>query len=160
MKEQLVDLLIKNKYTITTAESCTGGMISSAIVDVSNASKVFNMGFVTYSNEAKIELLGVSSDTLSKYGAVSEEVACEMALGASKKALSDIAIAVSGIAGPSGGSKDKPVGMVCFGYVILDKVYSETIYFGNIGRNNVRNKVVEHALNKVINYLEEGKSND
>lgn len=154
MQERLVKLLINKNYTISTAESCTGGMISSKIVDVADASKVFNMSFITYSNEAKCMLVDVSKETLDKYGAVSEAVAGEMTSGAMKKAKSDVSIAVSGIAGPGGGSKDKPVGMVCFGFGYLGRVYTETKYFGEIGRNKVREETANYAIKRMIEIIE------
>lgn len=157
MVDNLVKILIENNLTITTAESCTGGLISSKIVDVPNASKVFNMGFVTYSNESKEMLLGVSHETILKYGVVSEEVAKEMVIGACNKSGADVGIAVSGIAGPSGATLNKPVGMVCFGFKVLNNVYTKTMYFGNRGRNIVRNDTVEYAIKYLVNLLEDLK---
>lgn len=154
MQEELVKLLMSRNYTISTAESCTGGMISSRIVDVADASKVFNMSFITYSNEAKCMLVDVSLKTLDRYGSVSENVAGEMARGAMMKAKSDASIAVSGIAGPSGGSIDKPVGMVCFGFGYLGRVYTETKYFGDIGRNKVREETANYAIKRMIEIIE------
>ena len=127
--EKLVNLLIEKKLHITTAESCTGGMVASRIVDVANASKVFNVAYVTYANEAKEKYLNVDSKTIEKYGVVSEEVTKQMALGALKEANADISIVTSGIAGPTGGTEYKPVGMVCFGVGIKDNVYTSTKYF-------------------------------
>lgn len=124
--EKLVNLLIEKKLHITTAESCTGGMVASRIVDVANASKVFNVAYVTYANEAKEKYLNVDSKTIEKYGVVSEEVTKQMALGALKEANADISIVTSGIAGPTGGTEYKPVGMVCFGVGIKDNVYTST----------------------------------
>ncbi len=115
ISKKLVDKLIENKLTISTAESCTGGMISSSIVNVPGASAVLNEAIVTYSNEAKIKYLGVKEDTLDEYGAVSEEVAWQMVDGIAKTAKADCAIAVTGIAGPDGGTKEKPVGTVYAG---------------------------------------------
>ena len=114
LSTQLVELLDANKLTITTAESCTGGGVSKAITDISGSSSVFEYGFVTYSNEAKTKLVDVSTDTLEKFGAVSAQTVIEMALGAAHNASADIAIAISGIAGPGGGTESKPVGTVRF----------------------------------------------
>ena len=152
--EKLVNLLIEKKLHITTAESCTGGMVASRIVDVANASKVFNVAYVTYANEAKEKYLNVDSKTIEKYGVVSEEVTKQMALGALKEANADISIVTSGIAGPTGRTKYKPVGMVCFGVGIKDNVYTSTKYFGNIGRNKVRSMATEYIIDFAINLIE------
>lgn len=152
--EKLVNLLIEKKLYITTAESCTGGMVASRIVDVANASKVFNVAYVTYANEAKEKYLNVDSKTIEKYGVVSEEVTKQMALGALKEANADISIVTSGIAGPTGGTEYKPVGMVCFGVGIKDNVYTSTKYFGNIGRNKVRSMATEYIIDFAINLIE------
>lgn len=152
--EKLVNLLIEKKLHITTAESCTGGMVASRIVDVANASKVFNVAYVTYANEAKEKYLNVDSKTIEKYGDVSEEVTKQMALGALKEANADISIVTSGIAGPTGGTEYKPVGMVCFGVGIKDNVYTSTKYFGNIGRNKVRSMATEYIIDFAIKLIE------
>lgn len=152
--EKLVNLLIEKKLHITTAESCTGGMVASRIVDVANASKVFNVAYVTYANEAKEKYLNVDSKTIEKYGVVSEEVTKQMALGALKEANADISIVTSGIVGPTGGTEYKPVGMVCFGVGIKDNVYTSTKYFGNIGRNKVRSMATEYIIDFIINLIE------
>lgn len=152
--EKLVNLLIEKKLHITTAESCTGGMVASRIVDVANASKVFNVAYVTYANEAKEKYLNVDSKTIEKYGVVSEAVTKQMALGALKEANADISIVTSGIAGPTGGTEYKPVGMVCFGVGIKDNVYTSTKYFGNIGRNKVRSMATEYIIDFAINLIE------
>lgn len=152
--EKLVNLLIEKKLHITTAESCTGGMVASRIVDVANASKVFNVAYVTYANEAKEKYLNVDSKTIEKYGVVSEEVTKQMALGVLKEANADISIVTSGIAGPTGGTEYKPVGMVCFGVGIKDNVYTSTKYFGNIGRNKVRSMATEYIIDFAINLIE------
>ena len=158
-EELLVELLMKHKLHITTAESCTAGLISSTIVNVANASSVFDMSFVTYANDAKEMLLGVKNKTIKKYGVVSEEVAGEMAKGAAINASADCAVAVSGIAGPSGGSAFKPVGMVCFGFYINGDVFTCTNQFGDIGRNNVRKETCDFAICKMIELIKE-KYND
>lgn len=152
--KKLVNLLIEKKLHITTAESCTGGMVASRIVDVANASKVFNVAYVTYANEAKEKYLNVDSKTIEKYGVVSEEVTKQMALGALKEANADISIVTSGIAGPTGGTEYKPVGMVCFGVGIKDNVYTSTKYFGNIGRNKVRSMATEYIIDFAIKLIE------
>ena len=151
--EELVSLLIDKGHTISFAESCTGGMAAASIVDVADASKVLNASFVTYANEAKIKYANVSGETLDKYGAVSEQTAGEMAEGAAKANNADVAVGISGIAGPTGGTEDKPVGTVCFGYYVAGKLFTETVHFGNLGRNNVRRKSVEHVTDVIINEL-------
>ena len=151
--EELVSLLIDKGHSISFAESCTGGMAAASIVDVADASKVLNASFVTYANEAKIKYANVSGETLDKYGAVSEQTAGEMAEGAAKANNADVAVGISGIAGPTGGTEDKPVGTVCFGYYVAGKLFTETVHFGNLGRNNVRRKSVEHVTDVIINEL-------
>ncbi len=131
---------------IATAESCTGGMVAVALTDVAGSSDVFERGFVTYSNAAKVEMLGVSARTLSLYGAVSEEVASEMAEGALARSGATLAVSITGIAGP-GGSDFKPEGRVCFGLArhgALTRV--ETVEFGALGRAVVRQAARDHAL--------------
>lgn len=155
--EKLVKLLIENKYTISFAESCTGGKMAAAIVDVADASKVLNASVVTYANEAKMKYVNVSQETLERYGAVSEQTAGEMAKGAAVNNSADVAVGISGIAGPGGGTKEKPIGTVCFGYYINGKVTTETVLFGNIGRNIVREKSVEHVMDVLLKTLEESQ---
>lgn len=135
---------------IATAESCTGGMISAAITDVAGSSTIFDRGFVTYSNAAKTAMLGVRAETLATFGAVSEQVAQEMALGALALADATLAVSVTGIAGP-GGSEFKPEGRVCFG-LARDGApcQAETVDFGPLGRAGVRRATVEHALSLLL----------
>lgn len=147
---ELVRLLIEKGYTISFAESCTGGKMAAAIVDVADASKVLNASFVTYSNDAKIKYANVSEETLDKFGAVSEQTAGEMALGTAKANHADVAVGISGIAGPTGGTADKPVGTVCFGYYINGMVMTETVHFPDEGRNRVRDMSVEHVTERLI----------
>lgn len=153
LEEQLVNKLIEKKRHISCAESCTGGLVASRIVNVANASKVFDASFVTYANEAKIKYLGVSPETIVKYGVVSEEVALEMAAGVAKETGAEVGIAVSGIAGPGGGTEKKPVGMVCFGFYVDGKITTKTCQFGNPGRNEVRALSTEYALQTVLKLL-------
>ena len=132
--------------TIATAESCTGGMISAALTDVAGSSDVFDRGFVTYSNEAKMQMLGVRHATLEAHGAVSEAVAREMAEGALDHSTATLAVSVTGIAGP-GGSEFKPEGRVCFGLARAGRATQvETVDFGALGRAGVRQATVAHAL--------------
>lgn len=148
--EELVKLLIERGYTISFAESCTGGKMAAAIVDVPDASKVMNASFITYANEAKIKYAKVSAKTLEEYGAVSEETAGEMAKGTAYANKVDIAVGISGIAGPGGATAEKPVGTVCFGYFIDGTLLTETVLFGDLGRNMVRDMSVMHVLDKLI----------
>ena len=135
--------------TLATAESCTGGLIAATLTDVPGSSTVFDRGFVTYSNDAKIRMLGVRPGTLKAHGAVSEEVAAEMAQGARERSGADVAVSVTGIAGP-GGSEFKPEGRVCFGVADANGVRTETVDFGPLGRRAVREATVEHALRMVL----------
>lgn len=141
----LVKLARAKGQTLTTAESCTGGMLSAAITDVAGSSAIFDRGFVTYSNAAKVEMLGVRETTLDQHGAVSEQVATEMATGALAHSGADIAISITGIAGP-GGSDHKPEGRVCFGIAMSGGATATTVEFGAIGRENVRLAARDHGL--------------
>ena len=148
----LVTELAKARKAVATAESCSGGWIAKAITDIPGSSLVFHYGIVSYSNGAKESLLGVKIDTLEQHGAVSEAVVAEMAQGALHLSGADIAVAVSGVAGPDGGSKDKPVGMVWFAWAIRDgsreKVTTSCMQF-NGDRDLVRELTVAHALQGV-----------
>jgi nicotinamide-nucleotide amidase len=143
------EILAKARYwgrKIATAESCTGGLVAAALTEVAGSSDVFERGFVTYSNAAKIELLGVSPEILAAQGAVSEAVAREMAEGALARSAADLAVSVTGIAGP-GGSEFKPEGRVCFGLARRGRPTStETVEFGALGRAKVRKVATAHAL--------------
>ncbi len=145
----VIDALRARGWLMATAESCTGGMISAAITDVAGSSDVFDRGFTTYSNAAKEAMLGVSAATLAAHGAVSEEVAREMAEGALARSNAQVAVAVTGIAGP-GGSEHKPEGRVCFGLATASGATTETVEFGAIGRARVRQATVEHALDLLL----------
>jgi nicotinamide-nucleotide amidase len=137
---------------LATAESCTGGWVSQAVTAISGSSEWFDRGFVTYSNEAKRQMLGVKRATLKKHGAVSEETAREMAKGALKRSRATIAVAVTGVAGPTGGSDSKPVGTVCFAFAVSRAVFSETRHFkGN--RGSIRRQSVVRALEGVLETL-------
>lgn len=142
-----LELARQRGWKIATAESCTGGLIAGALTDVAGSSDVVDRGFVTYSNEAKQQMLDVSAATLDRFGAVSEPTAKEMAYGALANSLADITISVTGIAGPGGASADKPVGLVWFGLAQqgLPPV-TEKKTFGDIGREDVRKQTVIHAL--------------
>ena len=145
LEEKLVELLQKNNLTITTAESCTGGLVAGKILNVAGASSSFNEGYITYSNEAKERILGVKHETLEAYGAVSPQTAKEMAEGAGKAAKADVALSVTGIAGPGGGTKEKPVGLVYIGCYMQGQIFIKECHFdGN--REENRKKSVETAL--------------
>ncbi len=148
--QQFLDLArIKNRR-IATAESCTGGLLAGAITEIAGSSDVFDCGFVTYSNSAKIALLGVRASTLEEFGAVSETVALEMAIGALARSAADIAVSVTGIAGP-GSSDNKPEGWVCFALARTGQnAVSETIEISALGRSKVRATAVDHALKMLI----------
>lgn len=151
--ESVVRALIDKGYHISFAESCTGGMCCSALVGVADTSNVLDMSFVTYANEAKISLLGVSADTILSYGVVSEEVASEMARGVADKAGSEVGVGITGVAGPGGGTAKKPIGMVCFGFSVNGDVTTYTKQFGDIGRNNVRRSSVEFVFETLTDIL-------
>ena len=153
LEEQLVNKLIEKNWHISCAESCTGGLVASHIVNVANASRVLDASLVTYANEAKIKYLDVSPETIVKYGVVSEEVVCEMAAGIAKETGADVGIAVSGIAGPTGGTDKKPVGTVCFGFYVNGKITTFTCQFGNPGRNEVRTLSTEFALKTALELI-------
>ena len=152
LASDIVSIATCAKVKITCAESCTGGMISVALTDTAGSSAIFEQGFITYSNIAKTKTLGVSSRTIKTTGAASEPVAKEMASGALLTSGADIAVSVSGVAGP-GGSEFKPEGRVCFGLATSHWVFSETVEFGAIGRAKVRKAATNHALKLIFDYL-------
>ncbi|MEE9326405.1 MAG: CinA family protein [Cocleimonas sp.] len=150
--------LHENNLSLVSAESCTGGWVAKILTDLEGSSSVFDRGFVTYSNQSKQDMLGVSSHALDSFGAVSEQVAIEMAEGALENSQADIALSITGIAGPGGGSVEKPVGMVCFGWKQTShKVVSSTIYFDG-DRDSVRAQAVDFALKGVIELIGEVKN--
>ena len=148
----VADLMLKNGWLLATAESCTGGMISAACTDLAGSSNWFERGFVTYSNAAKTELLGVDAALIAAHGAVSEEVARAMAAGAIARSRAQVATAVTGVAGPTGGSRAKPVGTVWFGFMLAGQCSSEVQHFGG-DRAAVRHATVQHALHRLVQLL-------
>lgn len=142
---RVANLLIKNELKLVTAESCTGGMISAACTDLAGSSEWFERGFVTYSNAAKSQMLGVDVAMIEAHGAVSEPVARAMAFGAVRQSAAQVSIAVTGVAGPTGGSAAKPVGTVWFGFSVQGSLYSEMQRFEG-DRAAVRSQTVAHAL--------------
>lgn len=153
MKEfELVNLLITKHLKISAAESCTGGMFISKIINVPDASKVVEASFVTYSSEMKTKLVGVNPSTIEKNNVVSLEVAGEMAEGVCKVTGADIGVGITGLAGPSGGTEEIPVGTVCFGFCVKGKTYTFKKQFYE-KRNTVRRRAVTFAFSKLIEIL-------
>ena len=146
---QLGHWLARNNHMLVTVESCTGGGIAAAITDIPGSSIWFERGFVTYSNLAKQQLVNVPAELIDQYGAVSEQVAEAMALGGLDNSSATISLSVTGVAGPDGGTKDKPVGMVCFARAQADRVVSTTQYFGG-NRIAVRQASILYALQQLV----------
>ncbi len=149
---QLAALLKERGFKLATAESCTGGLIAAACTDLSGSSDWFERGWVTYSNEAKTQALGVDAALIAEHGAVSEVVARAMAFGAIRHSLAQVSVAVTGVAGPTGGSPAKPVGTVWFGFSVDGRLTSETRRFDG-DRAAVRAATVQHALQRLIELL-------
>lgn len=152
LEEKIIHYLQKHSLTITTVESCTGGMVASRLVNVSGASDVFKEGYITYSESAKQKLVHVKEETIKKYNVVSTQVAEEMAIGGAQAAEADASISVTGLAGPTGGTNEIPVGTVCFGiyYKNTVKVFREN-FLGT--RLNIREQATEKALELMMNLL-------
>ena len=149
LAQALGDALLRHGHFLATAESCTGGWISAAVTAVAGSSAWFDRGFITYSNAAKVDMLGVAEATLIEFGAVSEATVAEMARGALTRSEAGISVAVSGIAGPGGGSAAKPVGMVCFAWACKDgRARAFTLHFEG-DREAVRRQTVAHALREL-----------
>lgn len=153
MEERLVAYLKAHQMHIVSAESCTGGMIASSIVEVAGASEVFNEGYVTYSNEAKNKILGVSFDTIEQYNVVSKEVVAEMAVGAARVSGAEVAVATTGLAGPGGGSQEIPVGTVWVGCSIKETVYTKRLRLDG-SRKEIRQDATNQAVSFVLECLE------
>jgi nicotinamide-nucleotide amidase len=147
---ELINLCKKKNIVVTTAESCTGGLIIGALTEISGSSAVVDRGFITYSNEAKQKMLGVKLETLQRFGAVSEEVAFEMARGAVRRSNALLSVSVTGIAGPSGGTDEKPVGLVHIAAKFGPKVLHEKHLFGALSRAEIRARTVSAALQMCI----------
>jgi nicotinamide-nucleotide amidase len=157
LAQQVVTTCTDKNVMVSTAESCTGGLVAGAITAISGASQVLERGFVTYSDQAKIEMLGVMPITLRQYGAVSKDVALEMAHGALARSEAGISVSTTGIAGPLGGTTGKPVGLVHFGgRHYKGKMIHREMNFGDIGRHEVRMASVEVALEMIIELVKEG----
>lgn len=152
LEEQIVKILLEKQYTITTAESCTGGLLAGRILNVAGASGVYNEGYITYANASKERLLGVSSETLERYGAVSPQTAEEMAKGAAFMAFANVALSSTGIAGPGGGTPEKPVGLVYVGCHVNGQTHVKECRFTGTREEN-RNAAVEAALELLLELL-------
>ena len=150
---KLVRKLIKKKLTISFAESCTGGLLSSSITSISGSSKVFSMGLVTYSNSAKIKLLKVPKSTIKKFGAVSHQTCLSMVKNLNKLSKSHISISITGVAGPKGGTKLKPVGLVYIGFKKGNKVIIKKNLFKNKNRNLIQKATVNKVLKMILNLV-------
>lgn len=155
LAEKIGDLLRDANFSLSVAESCTGGLVSNLITNVSGSSDYFDRGFVTYSDNAKIELLGVPSSCLLNFGAVSRAVAEEMADGARRNSGTDVGLSTTGFAGPTGGTKEKPIGLVFIGIAGADGVVSEKFNFSG-GRLDVKRKAAEQALELLSRFLTGG----
>ena len=157
LAREVGDTLLLNHLVLTTVESCTGGWVAEAITSIAGSSSWFERGFVTYSNEAKQELVGVRKETLLQYGAVSREVACEMSLGGIDASRADLAVAVTGIAGPDGGTLQKPVGTVWVAWGNRSGKVREELFQFDGDRESVRRATVEQSLVGILEFL---KSSD
>ena len=151
--QNLASNLATQNLKVTCAESCTGGLLAANLTRLPGSSAWFDMGFVTYSNEAKQQMLNVNPSTLAHYGAVSEEVVREMALGALISSKADYALSISGIAGPTGGNEEKPVGLVWFGLASKKRIWAESKIF-NGDRDQIRAQAVQHAVQLLLSKLD------
>ena len=150
---KIVKLLTKKKLTVSFAESCTGGLLASSITSISGSSKVFNMGLVTYSNNAKVKLLQVPKKTITKYGAVSYETCLSMVKNLSKISKANISISITGVAGPNGGTKAKPVGLVYIGLKKGSKIIVKKNLFKSKKRISIQKATAKQALKMILNIL-------
>ena len=151
--KKIVGLLKRKKLKISIAESCTGGMLSSTITSVSGSSKVFNLGLVAYSNQSKIRVLKVSKKIIRKYGAVSEQVCLAMVKNVSKISKTNISVSITGIVGPSGGTKKKPVGLVYVGIKKANKIKIKKYLFRNKGRTYIQKAAVNKSLDLILSFI-------
>ena len=153
LSKKIINKLIKKKLTISVAESCTGGMLSSALTAISGSSKTFKYGFIVYSNKSKINILKISKDIIKKYGAVSKQISLLMVKNLNKITKTDVSISVTGIAGPSGGTKKKPVGLVYIAIKMGDKIQIKKLLLKNKGRSYVQKTTVIKSLNLILSLL-------
>ena len=152
LTKTLAEILLSRNWTVSLAESCTGGLVSATLTELAGSSEWFERGYITYSNEAKTECLDVPAQLIESHGAVSEPVAKAMAEGARINSGSDVAISITGIAGPSGGTVEKPVGTVCFGWATENQTLTKTMHL-NGDRQAVRQQATEFALTELIALL-------
>jgi PncC family amidohydrolase len=153
LSQKIVKLLTKKRLKISLAESCTGGLLSSAITSVSGSSKVFNLGLVSYSNQSKTKVLKVPKNIIKKYGAVSEKVCFAMVKNLSKISKTNITVSITGIAGPSGGTKQKPVGLVYVGIKRDNKIKVNRYLFKNKGRLYIQKSAVNKSLDLILSFI-------
>ena len=153
LSKKIIKILIKKKLKISFAESCTGGLLSSAITSVNGSSKVFTLGLLTYSNHSKTQILKVSKNIIRKYGSVSEQVCLAMTKNLSKISKTDISVSITGIAGPKGGTKEKPVGLVYVGIKKGNKIEIKKYLFKNKGREYIQKATVKKSLRLILNTL-------
>ena len=153
LSSKVVRVLTKKKLTVSFAESCTGGLLASTITSISGSSKIFNMGLVTYSNNTKVKLLGVPKKTITNFGAVSYETCLSMVKNLSKISKSNISISITGVAGPNGGTKEKPVGLVYMGLKKGRKTIIKKNLFKNKGRISIQKATVKKVLKMILNNL-------
>ena len=153
LAKKIVKILIKKKLKISFAESCTGGLLSSAITSVNGSSKVFTLGLLTYSNQSKTQILKVSKNIIRKYGSVSEQVCLAMVKNLSKISKTNISVSITGIAGPSGGTKIKPVGLVYVGIKKNDRAEVKKYLFKNNGRSYIQKATVNKSLRLILSFL-------
>ena len=153
ISKKVVGLLRKKKLKISFAESCTGGLLASSITSVSGSSKIFTLGLVTYSNQAKIKILKVPKRIILKYGAVSRETCLSMVENLSKISMTNISMSITGVAGPKGGTNEKPVGLVFIGIKKGNKTLIKKYFFKNKKRNSIQKATVNKALNLVLSFI-------
>ena len=153
LSEKVVKFLRKKRLNISFAESCTGGLLSSSITSISGSSKVFKLGLITYSNKSKIDILKVPKKIINKYGAVSYETCLSMVKNLNKISKTNISVSITGIAGPKGGSKKKPVGLVYIGLKKRNKTIIKRFLFKNKNRNSIQITTVNKALNLILSFI-------
>ena len=153
LSKKVVNRLIKKKLTISFAESCTGGLLSSAITSVNGSSKVFTLGLVVYSDKSKINILGVPKNTIKKYGTVSEQICLVMVKNLSKISNTNMFLSITGIAGPSGGTRKKPIGLVYIAIKKFNKIFVKKYLFKNKGRSYIQKATVKKSLGLILSFL-------